>query len=369
MEINSGNELKTPLYDIHIASGGKMVPFAGHLLPVRYESGIIAEHNAVRTAAGSFDVSHMGEIILDGTGAFDTIQNVLTNDFTGLADGGMRYSPMCNNEGGVIDDVIVYRFSADKYMIVVNASNKDKDYAWISSHLSDGTECRDLSPLTAQIALQGPESEVILRAAAGSEADLPVKAYTFTDGVVVAGIECLVSASGYTGEAGYEIYMPPEGVAVVWNALIDSGRDFGLIPCGLGARDTLRLEASMPLYGHELNEDITPFEASLGRYVKMDKPDFIGKGALEGKTEPERIRVGIEVTDKGIAREDCQVFSGDVVIGKTTSGTMCPYIGKAVAMAIIDREFADPGTQLEIDVRGRKLKAVTVKMPFYKKEK
>lgn len=362
-------ELKTPLYDIHIASGGKMIPFAGYLLPVRYESGIIAEHNAVRTSAGIFDVSHMGEILLEGPGAFSTVQNVLTNDFTGLADGGMRYSPMCNENGGVVDDVIVYRFAEEKYMIVVNASNKDKDYNWISSHLSDDTECSDLSLLTAQIALQGPESEAILRAVAGIDANLPVKGYTFTTGVVIAGIECLASASGYTGEAGYEIYMPPEGAAVVWNALIDSGRDFGLIPCGLGARDTLRLEASMPLYGHELNDEITPFEASLGRYVKMDKPDFIGKKALEDRTEPASIRVGIEVTDKGIAREDCQVFSGDIVIGKTTSGTMCPYIGKAVAMAIIDREFAVPGTTVEIDVRGRRLKAVTVNMPFYKRSK
>ncbi len=361
------DELKTPLYDIHIAAGGRMVPFAGYLLPVRYETGIIAEHNAVRTAAGLFDVSHMGEIMLTGAGAFNTIQNVFTNDFTTLPDGGMRYSLICNHEGGVIDDIIVYRMNVKKFIVVVNASNRKKDYDWIRSHLSPDTLCEDISDETAQIALQGPSSSEIL----ARVCKMPPSQIASFKGVV-GNAECLISVSGYTGEHGYEIYMDPDDAPGIWAALIDAGSDLGLIPCGLGARDTLRLEASMPLYGHELSENITPFEASLGRYVKLDKVSFIGKEALEAAGVSRRIRVGIEIIDRGIAREECEVYAGDEAgekpVGRTTSGTMCPYVGKALAMAMIDREFSEPGNMLKVDVRGRKLNAVVVKMPFYKRK-
>ncbi|MHB1454018.1 MAG: glycine cleavage system aminomethyltransferase GcvT [Saccharofermentanales bacterium] len=362
-------EKKTPLYDIHVKSGGKVVPFAGFLLPVQYGTGIIAEHLAVRTHAGLFDVSHMGEVLIEGPGAFDTIQQLFTNDFSDLADGRMRYSPMCSSTGGVIDDIIVYRFSQDKYLVVVNASNIAKDYAHIAANLVPDTQARDQSDLFAQVALQGPESRSILEALAADGSLLPARNYSFADHIMVAGLDCLVSFSGYTGEAGYEIYTDPANAAALWESLLDAGRAHGLIPCGLGARDTLRLEASMPLYGHELSDDITPFEAGLGRYVHLEKTHFIGRQALAERGAPDRIRVGLELTDRGIAREHADVFIGDARIGVTTSGTFCPFLNKAVAMALVgSAQAGQPGTDVEIDVRGRRLKATTVALPFYKRK-
>jgi aminomethyltransferase len=359
-------EKKTPLYDLHVSSGGKMVHFAGFLLPVSYGTGIIAEHKAVRTAAGIFDVSHMGEIVFTGSGAFNTIQHIFTNDFTDLKEGGMRYTLMCDETGGVLDDIIIYKYSDEKYMAVVNASNVDKDFEWISSHLLKNTECENISESIAQIALQGPESKKILLKIAKDPDLLPEKPYTFIEDTELSGIPCLVSESGYTGEEGYEIYCSTGDASNLWEKILDAGKD-KVIPCGLGARDTLRLEASMPLYGHELSLSIDPFEAALGRYVKMEKPDFLGKSSLEGKKEPLRKRTGIEITGKGIARENCEVFDGDKKIGTTTSGTMCPFIGKAVAMALLDTVYAVPGKEIQVEVRGRMLSAKTVKMPFYKR--
>lgn len=360
---------KTPLYEIHVKSGGRVVPFAGFLLPVQYETGIIAEHMAVRTHAGLFDVSHMGEIMLEGPGAFDSVQQLFTNDFTDLADGRMRYSPMCGSNGGVIDDIIVYRFNQDRFMVVVNASNIEKDYDHIAAHLAPDTQSQNQSGYFAQLALQGPESRNIMEALVADASLLPVRNYSFIETIIVAGFDCLVSFSGYTGEAGYEIYTDPANAAGLWEKLIEAGQGFGLIPCGLGARDTLRLEASMPLYGHELSDDITPFEAGLARYVHMEKPSFIGREALAGCGTPDRIRVGLELTDRGIAREHADVYIDSDRVGATTSGTFCPYLNKAVAMALVDRVQAGlPGIEVEIDVRGRRLKAVTVTMPFYKRK-
>lgn len=362
-------ENKTPLYETHVLSGGKIVTFAGYLLPVQYGSGIIEEHNAVRQKAGLFDVSHMGEIILEGTGALDSIQYLMTNDFTDLVDGGMRYSLMCNHNGGVIDDVVVYRHNAIRYMIVVNASNTPGDFEWIRANIKADTVCTDISSTYAQLALQGPFARKILTLLINDTANIPLVNYTFKNGAQIAGINCLVSASGYTGEEGYEIYSAPESAVFLWDKIIETGKPFGLIPCGLGARDTLRLEASMPLYGHELTIGITPFESSLGRYVRMDKKNFIGKSILINEMEPARIRVGVEIVERGIAREGYAVFSGSTEIGKTTSGTFCPFIAKAVAMAIIDRKFSTNGTEIEIDIRGRRTKAKIVPMPFYKRKK
>lgn len=360
-------EKKTPLYDLHVSSGGKMVPFAGFLLPVSYGTGIIAEHKAVRTAAGLFDVSHMGEILFTGSGAFNTIQHIFTNDFTDLNEGGMRYTLMCDETGGILDDVIIYKIAGEKYMAVVNASNTDKDYEWISSHILKDTECENISDSIAQIALQGPDSKKILSKIAKDPDLLPEKPYSFKENLGISGIPCLISSSGYTGEEGYEIYCSPDSVSVLWEKILDSGNEEGILPCGLGARDTLRLEASMPLYGHELSLDIDPFEAGLGRYVKMGKPNFLGKRSLDKKKEPVRKRTGIEITGKGIARENYEVFDGNKRIGTTTSGTMCPFIGKPVAMALLDIEYFEPGKEIQVEVRGRMLSAKTVKMPFYKR--
>lgn len=361
-------ERKTPLYDLHLKLGGKIVPFAGHLLPVQYATGVIAEHNAVRTKCGLFDVSHMGEILFSGPDALNALQEVLCNDMSGMDIGRVRYSPICNEQGGVVDDLVCCRMSENTYLLVVNASNKDKDFAWFKTHVKGELTVEDLSDQYAQIALQGPKAKEILSKLTDGDR-LPVKYYSFVDGLKVAGIDCLVSRTGYTGELGYELYCAPDKALQLAEAVLEAGEEFGLIPCGLGARDTLRLEAGMPLYGHEMTDDITPFEAGLDHFVKMDKPHFIGKEALIKKGPAKRIRVGLELIDRGIAREHCDVFKDDKLIGVTTSGTMAPYLGKAIAMALVQKEFANINEALEVDVRGKKLKVKVVELPFYKRAK
>ena len=359
---------KTPLYDLHLALKGRMVPFAGYLLPVQYETGVIAEHKAVRETCGLFDVSHMGELRIQGKDALNNLNLLLTNDFADLEVGRVRYSPMCNASGGIVDDLIVYKYAEDDYLLVVNAANKDKDAAWIKSHLTGDAKMEDLSDSYAQLALQGPKSKEILAKLADQEA-FPSKYYSFVPELMVAGVPCLVSRTGYTGEFGYELYCAPDQAVKLAEALLEAGRDLGLIPCGLGARDTLRLEAGMPLYGHEMNDEITPLEAGLDFFVHMNKQDFIGKAALKEKGEPEMVRVGFVVLDRGIAREHNEVYLDEKLIGETTSGTLAPYVNKAVAMARVNRDYAEPGTKAVIDVRGRKLAAEVVPLPFYKRPK
>ncbi len=357
-------ELKTPLYDVHVAEGGKIVPFAGYLLPVQYAGGVIREHMAVRQAAGLFDVSHMGEILFTGPTALDTLNRLLTNDFTDMPVGKVRYSVMCNEKGGVIDDLVIYKFGEEEYLAVVNAANRHKDYAHMAAHLLPGTKAEDISDSVAQLALQGPSAPAIL-ATLVPEEKLPKKYYTAVRGVDVQGLTCMISRTGYTGEAGYEIYTAPENAAPLWKLLREAGAPFGLIPCGLGARDTLRLEAAMPLYGHEMDETVSPLETGLDFGVKMSKADFIGKAALIAAGAPSRTRVGLEITGRGIAREHQDVFIGEEKIGATTSGTHCPALGRAVAMALVDVAHSAPGTDVEVDIRGRRISAVIVPLPFY----
>ena len=345
-----------------------MVPFAGYLLPVQYGSGVIAEHMAVRQKCGLFDVSHMGEILCQGEKALENLNHLLTNDYTVMEDGRARYSPMCNEEGGVVDDLIVYKIRDGHYFIVVNASNKDKDFAWMKAHQLPGAEFTDISSTVSQLALQGPRAGEILRRLARPE-DIPAKYYSCVPRGTVGGIPCLVSKTGYTGEDGYELYCAWEDGPKLWELLMKAGEDFGLIPCGLGARDTLRLEAAMPLYGHEMDDRISPLETGLGFAVKMGKPDFIGKKALEERGEPGIARVGLAVTGRGIIREHEPVFAGEKQVGHTTSGTHCPFLGKPVAMALVEKEYARPGQQLEAEVRGRRVAAEVVPLPFYKREK
>lgn len=359
---------KTPLYDTHIRLGGKMVPFAGYELPVQYETGIIAEHLAVRNACGVFDVSHMGEVTLSGGGAEKFLQKLLTNDMSGMAVGRCRYSPMCNERGGVVDDLLVYKTGDTDYLLIVNAANKEKDVCHIARHLPVHVKMEDISDRVAQLALQGPRARDVLRELM-NENDIPVKNYTFLNHVKVGDAECLVSRTGYTGENGYEIYLKPEDAPRVMDMLLEKGKAFGLIPCGLGARDTLRLEASMPLYGHEMDEVISPLEAGLNFFVKMDKADFIGKEALQKRGTPQKIRVGLQVNGRGVLRELAPLYSGGEKVGETTSGTMCPYLQKAVAMALVDVRYAEIGTALEAEVRGRRLPVTVVELPFYKAEK
>lgn len=360
-------EKKTPLYDCHVACGGTIVPFAGYLLPVQYPTGIITEHTAVRTAAGLFDVSHMGEVVFSGKDALKNLNYILTNDFTSLADGRVRYSVMCNETGGCVDDLIVYRLNEETYWVVVNAANREKDVAWMKAHAFGDVSVRDISDDVAQLAIQGPQAkEIMLRLV--PESSLPSKYYSFLNDVMIGGMKCLISQTGYTGEEGYEIYLSNEDAPEMWNLLLETGKDDGLIPCGLGARDTLRLEAGMPLYGHEMDDTISPLETGLNFGVKMGKDDFVGKKALEGRGEPEIKRIGLRITGRGIAREHQAIYDGDRLIGQTTSGTHAPFLKYPIAMALVDINSADIGSSVEIDVRGRRVAAEVVSLPFYKRK-
>ena len=322
----------------------------------------------MRTQAGLFDVSHMGEILCQGKDALANLQMMLTNNFDNLTDGQARYSPMCNEQGGTVDDLIVYKKGEEDYFIVVNAANKDKDYQWMLDHQFGEVTFTDVSDQYAQLALQGPKAMEILRKLAPEE-NIPKKYYHAVFDTEAAGIPCIISKTGYTGEDGVEIYLDSARAQEMWDALLEAGKEEGLIPCGLGARDTLRMEAAMPLYGHEMDEQVTPLEAGLGFAVKMTKEDFIGKKALEEKGEPARKRIGLTVTGRGIIREHQDVYLGDRLIGHTTSGTHCPYLGCPVAMALVDADCTEPGTKVEADVRGRRVEAQIVPLPFYKRSK
>lgn len=358
-------EKKTVLYDCHTALNARIVLFAGFLMPVQY-TDILEEHMAVREKAGLFDVSHMGEIMLEGEDAVKNLNHLLTNDYTVMKTGKVRYSPMCYENGGVVDDLLVYKMGETKYLIVVNASNKDKDYEWMKQNISGNVTLKDISDEVAQIALQGPLSDKVMEKLTALDT-LPAKYYSFKENVDVGGIRCLVSQTGYTGEFGYEIYCPAEKGVQLWNMLMEAGKDIGLMPCGLGARDTLRLEAAMPLYGHEMDETITPLETGLGFAVKMNKEEFIGKKAMEEKGEPGITRAGLKVTGRGIVREHMDVLKDGNKIGHTTSGTFLPYLKGAYAMALIDRAYAQPGTALTVLVRGREIACEVTELPFYKR--
>jgi aminomethyltransferase len=356
-------EKKTPLYECHLEAKGKIVEFGGYLLPIQYESGIMTEHKAVRENVGMFDVSHMGEFIMEGKDALANVNYLFTNDFTDLALGGVRYSIMCQPDGNTVDDLLVYRMKEDKFYIVVNASNRDKDREWIISNKFGDVSFEDISDSIGQIAIQGPNSEKVVQKLTNQ---IPQKYYTFIDDVVFAGKKVLISRTGYTGEDGFEVYCQAEDTPHLWNETLKAGAEFDLIPCGLGCRDTLRFEAGMPLYGHELSETISPVEAGLKMFVKLDKNDFIGKEAL-GK-ERLRKRLAFKVVDKGIAREHCDVYADDVLVGHTTTGTFSPTLNQAIFTALVDVNVSNDA-QFTVDVRGRKLKAEVTKFPFVRKSR
>lgn len=352
---------KTPLYEAHIALGGKMVDFGGWALPVQYSS-IIEEHKAVRTACGLFDVSHMGEVFVVGNSAFDYIQNLVTNDITTMTPGRCRYAVMCYEDGGAVDDVLIYKFADDRYMLVVNAANTAKDIEWMKKNVIGDVQIIDESPLWAQLALQGPRFEEILKAA-GYYGEIPAKNYTFTDNNIVAGVRCLVSRTGYTGEDGVELYCAAGNAMKLHAALLEAGREFGLLPCALGARDTLRFEASMPLYGHEMSDKINPVECGVDFAIKFKKPAFIGREAL--MKEKTRQRIGLKVL-KGLAREHMPVLMNGEEVGFTTSGGPAPSLGGNYAMAIVPANVPDDAVWT-IDVRGRQIPCERVELPFYKR--
>lgn len=354
---------KTPLYHLHEELHGKIVSFAGFLLPVQYPKGIIYEHQIVREKVGLFDVSHMGEFTLSGIDSLDNLNYLLTNDYTNMIDGQVRYGVLCYDNGTTVDDLLVYRIANDDYLIVVNASNTDKDFTWIKEHLKGSVKFENISDQLAQIAIQGPRALDVIKKLTS---DIPLKNYTFKQHVLLNNIDCLLSHTGYTGEDGFEIYCAHFDAIALWRSLMTYGKEEGIEPCGLGCRDTLRLEAGMPLYGHELSDKITPIESGLGFFVKFNK-DFIGKAFLE--KESTRQRIGLKLIDRGIARENSRVYLDDQDVGFTTSGTYSPTLGYAIAMAIIDKPFIGEDMIYQIDVRGKRLKAQQTTLPFYKRKK
>lgn len=357
---------KTPLYETHVSLKGKIVPFGGYLLPVQYSGlGLVSEHNAVRKSVGMFDVSHMGEIVIQGKEALKNVQKLFTNDFENMTNGQIKYTLMCNQEGGIIDDLILYKYHDEKFMGVVNASNKEKDFKWITENLVGEAKAIDSSEEIALIAIQGPNAKATLQKLIAKE-DFPEKYYTFKENIDIKGMDIDFSETGYTGEEGFELYTKADDVTKIWELLMDAGAEFNIVPCGLGSRDTLRLEAGMPLYGHEMNETINPIQAGLKFAVKLNKKDFIGKEALE-KSEISQKRVGLKILGKGIVREEAPVFIDDQQVGMSTSGTHAPYLGYAIAMAYLDKEYASIGQKVEVEVRGRRIQAEVTPMPFYKK--
>jgi aminomethyltransferase len=308
----------------------------------------------------------MGELLVAGKDALQNIQRLFTNNFVNMKTGRVRYTLLCNEAGGILDDLVIYKMGEDRYMLVVNAANREKDATWIKSHLLGDVHFEDISESLGQIALQGPLSEAVLKSISNTT---PEKYYSFIKKGEAGGIPCIISRTGYTGEDGFELYCKNEDTLPLWEKLLAAAPSPEIIPCGLGARDTLRMEAGMPLYGHEMDETVTPFEAGLSFAVKMEKPDFIGKAALERKANPSRIRTGIEITGRGIVRESSPVFYQGKQIGITTSGSFCPYLGKAFAMALVDVETAVPGVQVEAEVRGRMIEGKICAIPFYKRKK
>jgi aminomethyltransferase len=364
------NLQKTPLNEEHRRLGGKMVDFGGWDMPVQYSAGVIAEHMATREKVGLFDVSHMGEIHVDGKDSIAFINSITTNDVTKLVDGQAHYSALLYENGTVVDDLLVYRFSEDKLFLVVNAGTQDKDWAWIIEHREGfDVDLRHASVEYCQIAIQGPKATEILQTL--TETDLSViKYYHFTTGEV-DGVSSIISRTGYTGEDGFEVYADATKAVQLWNKLLEAGEPFGILPCGLAARNTLRLESAMSLYGHEISDEITPLEASLGWICKLNKETFIGKEALvkqkaDGLTKK---LVGFEVTDKGIARDGFDVYINDEKVGCVTSGSPAPFLKKNIGLAFVPAEFAILGQEIKIDVRGRMLSAVIVPTPFYKRAK
>ncbi len=366
MSDDAGLPLKrTPLFERHRALGGKIVPFCGWEMPVQY-SGLTDEHNAVRTRAGLFDVSHMGEIRVRGPRALEVVQKLTTNDASALQDGGVQYSAFLTENGTFVDDLLTYRIGPQDYLLVVNAGNSPKDAAWALAAAVDGGTVEDESPKWVQIALQGPRSAEILQPLVDIEL-APIGYYHFRFGKV-NGAPAIISRTGYTGEYGFEVYCSPEAGPEIWDAILGSGRPYGLIPAGLGARDTLRLEAKMALYGNDIDDTVTPWEADLGWIVKMKKGDFTGRAALERQKAAgiRRKLVGFEVTGRGIARHG-HTLKTAAGPGIVTSGTQTPTVGKAIGLAYVPLAASAIGTEFEIDIRGRAVSAVVVPTPFYKR--
>jgi aminomethyltransferase len=356
----------TALTDRHVQLGAKMVPFAGYNMPVQY-AGINVEHETVRKGVGVFDVSHMGEFILKGEKALNLIQRVTSNDASKLYDGKVQYSCLPNEDGGIVDDLLVYRIDEKTYMLVVNASNIEKDWNWISKFNNEDVEMKDISDRTSLLAVQGPKAADALQSL--TDIDLgSMEYYTFKKGTFAGIDNVLLSATGYTGAGGFEIYVDNKDAEKLWNAVFEAGAAFGIKPIGLGARDTLRLEMGFCLYGNDIDDTTSPLEAGLGWVTKFNK-DFTNSSALQQQKQDgvKRKLVGFEMIDRGIPRHDYGIVDADGnVIGKVTSGTQSPSLQKAIGMGYVNNEFAKEGSEIFISIRDNKVKAKVVKPPFYK---
>jgi aminomethyltransferase len=361
-------QLKTiPLHNVHVRLGGKMVPFAGYVMPVRYSSDI-EEHQTVRNGVGVFDVSHMGEFRLSGPDAMDLIQRVTSNDASKLAIGKAQYTCLPNATGGIVDDLLVYRLDENEYMLVVNASNIEKDWDWIMSHNLDGVAMENISDDICLFAVQGPKAAQTLQPLTGVELS-GMEYYSFVQGELAGVPGVIISATGYTGAGGFELYVPSQNAEEVWNKIFESGKKFDIKPIGLGARDTLRLEMGFCLYGNDIDDATSPLEAGLGWITKFTK-DFINSGNLKAQKEKglNRKLVGFVMEERGIPRSHYEIQDADGnKIGEVTSGTQSPSLGIGIGMGYVQKEFTSPDSVIYIDVRKKPLKAKVVKLPFVKK--
>jgi len=359
---------RTPLFETHVASKAKMVDFGGWHMPVQY-SGIVDEHNAVRNRVGLFDVSHMGEIIISGPESAALVDYVSTNNAAKLKIGQAHYSALLYEHGGFVDDILVHKVSDTEWFLCVNASNQDKDFEHIVANNKFEAEVENAGPRFAQIAVQGPKGSATLQKLTSTRlAD--IKYYWFTDGEV-SGVPARIAHTGYTGEDGFEIYVDPSEAARLWQELLTAGAEFDIKPCGLGARNTLRLEAKMALYGHELTASINPFEADLAWIVKMEKPDFVGRAALHKSLDQglKRKLAGFEMTERGIGRDGYEVFVDGKAAGWVTSGGPSPTLNKNIGLCYLPVDQCAPGTNIQISIRNAPVAAVTVPTPFYKRPK
>jgi aminomethyltransferase len=352
---------KTPLYDEHVAAGAKIVDFVGWAMPMYYR-GIVSEHKLVRETVGLFDVSHMGEFVLTGSDALATLDRIVTNRVGALTEGRVQLTLACNEEGGVLDDLLVYRLPG-RYMLVVNAANREKDLAWIREHVRGDARVEDVSDETALVAVQGPSSERVLGGVA--DADVAALPYYHSADLTVAGRRALVSRTGYTGEDGFEVYCAPDDAATVWGGLLEAGASEGIEPVGLGARDTLRLEMGYALYGNEMDESRTPVETGLLWVTKLDKGDFIGRDAIAARQDAgarERL-VGFELLERGIPRKDQAITVGGEAVGLVTSGSYSPSLDRGIGLGYVPSGVEDA---VEVSVRARSVPARIVGLPFYR---
>lgn len=357
--------MKTPLYEKHVALGGNVVEYAGWMLPVEY-TGLKDEHNAVRERAGMFDVSHMGEIWVEGKEAEKFVNYLMTNNIINQEDNQIQYTFMCYEDGGVVDDLLVYKYNNEKYYLVVNAANVDKDFDWIKEQSKDfDVKVTNVSNEVGEVAVQGPKAQEVVQKLTDLDLDT-IKFFYFKDDVEIAGVKCMISRTGYTGEDGFEIYTTNEGIVKVWDAVLEAGKDVDLKPCGLGCRDTLRFEASLPLYGHEISKELNPVESGFKYFVdrKSDK-DYIGRDALLKIAEdPKKVLVGFELVGRGIPREEYKIEKDGKEIGHVTTGYLSPTLGTRIGNALIDVEYKGIGNTFDVIVRNKPVEAKIISKKF-----